>query len=324
MRRAAILLVLLLVCLSAGVAFALFGASSPVEGNTFSTKADWEAPSASRSVIAKTVGYSAGYIKQGASYYVYADITDGGNPASGVSTATADVSTIDTGQTAVALASGSFSIEGVSYNRRSASLTANGTLSAGTYAYTVTMTDVEGNSTTQTGFSVVVDNTAPAASDIQTTNVAGGTVGRAQTGDTITYTYSEPMDPNSILSGWTGASTNVVLRLDDGGGLLGLGDDTVEIYNSTNTTRLPIGSVNLDRNDYTSSDRTFGASGTPSTMVMSGNSITITLGTASGSVSTASGTGSMSWTPSATAQDRAGNACSTSSRTETGAADKEF
>jgi hypothetical protein len=322
-RPAAILLVLLLVCLSAGVAFALFSDSSPVTGNTFSTKADWEAPTASRSVVAKTVGYSAGYIKQGATYYVYADITDGGNPASGVSSTTADVSTFDTGQTAVALASGSFSVEGVSYNRRSASLTANGTLSAGTYNYTISMSDVAGNARVQTGFSVVVDNTVPAASDIQTAN-GGPIVGRADIGDSITFTYTEPIDPNSILSGWTGASTNVVLRLDDGGGLFGSGDDTVEIYNSTNTTRLPIGSVNLARSDYTSSNRTFGATGTPSTMVMSGNSITITLGTQSGSASTAGGNGNMSWTPSSTATDRAGNACSTSSRTETGAADKEF
>jgi hypothetical protein len=321
-RRAAILLVLLLVCLSAGVAFALFGASSPVEGNTFSTKADWEAPSASRSVIAKTVGYSAGYIKQGASYYVYADITDGGNPASGVSTATADVSTIDTGQTAVALASGSFSIEGVSYNRRSASLTANGTLSAGTYNYTISMSDVAGNARVQTGFSVVVDNTVPAAFDIQTAN-GGPIVGRADIGDSITFTYTEPIDPNSILSGWNGLSTSVVVRLNDGG-FLGLGSDSVTIYNSSNAAQLALGSVDLSRGDYTSSNRTFGATGTPSTMVMSGNSITITLGRQSGAATTAGGNGNMSWTPSATATDRAGNACSTSSKTETGTADKEF
>ncbi|MEX2555755.1 MAG: hypothetical protein WEB06_08990 [Actinomycetota bacterium] len=322
MRRAAILLVLLLVCLSAGVAFAFFSDSSPVTGNTFSTKADWEAPTASESVVAKTVGYSAGYIKQGATYYVYANITDGGNPASGVSTATADVSTIDTGQTAVALASGSFSVEGVSYNRRSASLTANGTLSEGTYGYTVTMTDVEGNSKTQAGFSVVVDNTVPAASDIQTAN-GGSIVGRADIGDAITFTFSEPIDPNSILSGWDGLSTSVVVRLNDDG-LLGLGSDSVRIYNSSNAAQLPLGSVDLRRGDYTSSNRTFGATGTPSTMVMSGNSITITLGTQSGAATTAGGNGNMSWTPSATATDRAGNACSTSSKTETGTADKEF
>lgn len=319
MRGRTLAVALLLVVISAGVAFAFLSDSAPVTGNTFSTKADWEAPTASTSVIAKTVGYSAGYIKQGATYYIYADITDGGNPASGVSTATADVSSIDTGQTAVTLTSGSFSIEGVSYNRRSASLTANATITAGTYSYTITMTDVEGNSDTQSGFSVVVDNTAPSGSDIQTAN-GGAIVGRADIGDTITYTYSEPIDPNSILSGWDGGSTDVVLRLND----VFLGNDTVTIFNAANSSQLPLGSVNLARGDYTSSNRTFGASGTPSTMVMSGNSITITLGTQSGSATTAGGNGTMNWTPSSIAQDRAGNACSTTSRSETGSSDKEF
>lgn len=308
-----------MVVLSAGAAFGVWTKSAPVAANSFSTKADWEAPTASTSVIAKTVGYSAGYIKQGGTYYVYANITDGGNPASGVSTATVDVSSIDSGQTAVALASGSFSVEGVSYNRRTASLTANASITAGTYNYTIAMTDAAGNSRTQTGFSVVVDNTVPAGSDIQTTNKTGGTNGLAELGDSITFTFSEPIDPNSILAGWTGASQSVVLRLNQV-----TGADTVTIYNSTNVTQLPFGTVGMARSDYTTTSRTFGASGTPSTMVMSGSTITITLGTQSGAATTAAGTGNMTWPPSTTALDRAGNACSTTSKTETGTADKDF
>jgi hypothetical protein len=318
-RRAVVPLALLLVVSSAGAAFAVWTKSAPIGSNSFSTKADWEAPTASSSVIAKSVGYSSGYIKQGATYYVYANIADGGNPASGVSTATVDVSSIDSGQTAVALASGSFSVGGVSYNRRTASLTANASITAGTYSYTISMSDVAGNARVQTGFSVVIDNTVPSATDIQTANGAGGTNGLAQIGDTITYTYSEPIDPNSILAGWTGASQNVVVRLNQV-----TGNDSVTIFNSTNTTQLPFGTVSMNRSDYTSTSRTFGATGTPSTMVMAGNAITFTLGTQSGAATTAAGTGNMSWTPSATAQDRAGNACSTTARTETGTADKDF
>jgi hypothetical protein len=59
-------------------------------------------------------------------------------------------------------------------------------------------------------------------------------------------------------------------------------------------------------------------------MVQSGNTITITLGTASAGATTASSTSTMVWTPSASAYDRAGNAETTTSRSETGAADKEF
>ncbi|MGH2786033.1 MAG: hypothetical protein ACRDJ1_12285 [Actinomycetota bacterium] len=319
MRRSAVLLALLLVVVSAGAAFAVYTQEEPVTGNTFSTKTDWEAPSASTSVIAKTVGYTAGSIKQGATYYVYANIADGGNPASGVSSATANVSSIDSGVTAQALVAGSYSIEGVAYNYRTAALTANASITAGTYNYTIAMTDAAGNSRTQTGLSVVVDNTVPSATDIQTAN-GGAIAGRADQGDTITYTFSEAMDPNSILAGWTGASTSVVVRVNH---VLSPAD-TVTIYNSTNTTQLPFGTVSLGRTDYVTTSRTFGATGTASTMVMSGNSITFVLGTQSGAATTAAGTGTMSWTPSATALDRAGNACTTTARSETGTADKEF
>ncbi len=59
-------------------------------------------------------------------------------------------------------------------------------------------------------------------------------------------------------------------------------------------------------------------------MTLSGAVITVTLGTASGSVNTVATSATMSWTPSATATDRAGNACSTAAVTEGGAADREF
>jgi chitinase len=59
-------------------------------------------------------------------------------------------------------------------------------------------------------------------------------------------------------------------------------------------------------------------------MVMSGNAVTITLGTQSAAATAAAAPGSMSWTPSASATDPAGNAVSTTAVTESGAADKDF
>jgi len=321
-RRSTVIVgALLLVGVSATAAYAVFTKTKTVPSNTFSTKADWVAPTSSAETIAKTAGGTPGFIKQGGTYFVYANVTDTGNPASGVSTVTANVSTITTGQTAASLSSGSFSVGGVSYNYRSASLTANNPLSAGSYTYSLTSTDVAGNSGTQSGFTVTVDNTAPTASDIQATNKAGGTAGQAEQGDKIIYPFSETIDPNSILSGWTGASTNVVVRLNDGGLL---GDDTVTIYNSANSAQLPFGTVDLGSTGYTGSNVTFGATGAASTMVQSGSTITITLGHASGSTSSPLLNSTMTWSPSATATDPAGNACSTASATESGASDKEF
>jgi hypothetical protein len=59
-------------------------------------------------------------------------------------------------------------------------------------------------------------------------------------------------------------------------------------------------------------------------MVISGNTITGTLGSPSGATSTAAGTGDATLAPTASITDRAGNACSTAAATERGAADAEF
>jgi hypothetical protein len=228
------------------------------------------------------------------------------------------VTTTTTAQTAAALSAGSFAIGGVAYSHRSATLTANGTLAAGTYSYSLASKDLVGNSRTQSGYTVIVDNTVPTAADIQTAGKSGGIAGRPEIGDSVTYTFSEPIDPHSILANWTGAATSVVVRMTNVTG------DPLTVYNPANTTQLPLGSVAMGRNDYVNASATFGASGTASTMVQSGNSITITLGTASSGPTTAASNSTMIWTPSASAYDRAGNAETTTARTETGSADREF
>jgi hypothetical protein len=278
------------------------------------TVVDTTPPTVSAAVIGKTQGGTPGYVKQGGTYYVYANATDAGSTASGVSTVTANVSNVTTGQTTVPLVAGSYTVGGVTYGYRSASITASNPLSAGSKSFTVTATDASGNSAIFTGL-VTVDNTAPTASDVQTANKAGGIAGRAEVGDTITYTFSEAMDPATILAGWDGTATSVTLRLTNAGA-----SDRVTIFNSGNTVQLALGTVVLGRTDYTGASRTF----TGSTMVMSGSTITITLGTASGTTTTAAGTGTMTWTPSTAATDLAANACSATAATESGAADAEF
>jgi hypothetical protein len=306
-----------LLTVTGGASFAAFTSNTSNGGNSFAAAADYRAPTVSTTVIAKTVGYDAGYVKQGGTYYAYANVADTGNPASGISSATANVSAVTTGSTAVTLTAGSYSAQGTSYNYRSASLTASNPLAAGSKSYSITSTDAAANGGTQTGFPVTVDNTVPTASNVQTANGAA-TVAKPELGDTITYTFSEPIDPQSILSGWTGASTSVVVRINN------TTPDTLLVFNSANTTQLPLGSVNLATSNYVSANRTFGASGTASTMVRSGSTITVTLGTASGATLTETTNGTMTWTPSASAYDRAGNAGSTANATESGAADKEF
>ena len=321
-RRRLVAGVLLAALLALGVAcgavWAAYSSSASSPGNELVAAADWVAPTASSSVIGKSQGGVSGYIRQGGAYNVYASVADSGGPASGISTVTVNASTITTGQAAAALAAGSFPFGGAGYNYRTASLTANASLAAGTYSYSLTAKDAAANSRTQGTYTVVVDNTAPTASDVQTANKSGNIASRPDIGDTVVLSFSEQIDANSILANWTGASTGVVVRIANGS------NDTLTVYNAANTTQLPLGSVNLGRTDYVNAAATFGASGTPSTMVQSANTITLTLGTASSGPTTASNTGTMIWTPSASAYDRAGNAETTTARSETGTVDRDF
>jgi hypothetical protein len=182
----------------------------------------------------------------------------------------------------------------------------------GTYDLSALATDVAGN-TNESIVTVVIDNTRPTASDIQIVN-GGGTVGMPDTGDTVTYTFSEAMDPNSILAGWTGSSTTVTLRLSNNGG-----NDRIRIWDAANTTQTTLGQVRTGGN-YVTAARTF----TSSTMVMSGNTIIVTLGTPSGAVNTVAGNANARWDPVTGALDLAGNQMMTTARIETGAADPNF
>lgn len=290
------------------------------QDDTASDTVTVDRPAVSTAVIAKSAGGATGAIKQGGTYYVYADVTGSGMPPAGLSTLTADVSALSTGQSAAALSSGTYSVGGQTYNHRSAQLTAKSSLTAGTDSFSVKLTDTASTATT-TSYSVTVDNTAPKASDIQTANVAGGTAGKPEAGDSMTLTYSKTVDPNTILSGWTGGSQPIVAEIVDGGSS---GDDKLEVLNASTLAQLPFGTIDLGRTDYVSRTTTFGASGTASTMVQSAAAIVITLGTPSSSAGTAAATGTVTWTPSATVTDAAGNAASTTSVHESGTSDRDF
>jgi len=318
-------------------ALGAFGARAQNEGDIVTAAADFTAPAIGAAAIGKAGGGVTGFIKQGGTYYVYANVAaDTGNPASGLATVKADVESVTAGQTSVPLVFGTYTAGGVSYTYRSAALTAAAVLGEGTKGFTVTATDKAGNSRTLPG-NVTVDDTVPRATDVQTAN-GGGTAGRAEEKDSITFTFSEPIEPESILAGWNGSATNVVVRMIDNG-LLGLptGDDELVVDNAANSGVLPLGTVDMGGGEYVTSllggalggSIYFGATGTPSSMTMTGNTVTVTLGFYSAESilvgrATAGAAGTMVWTPAATPYDRAGNVMSTAPASESGAADKDF
>jgi hypothetical protein len=180
----------------------------------------------------------------------------------------------------------------------------------------VTATDGAGNAATSSAFPVTVDNTKPAGADVQALN-GGAIPGRAETGDLVQLTYTEAIDPHSVLAGWTGAATTVTVRLTNNGGA---GGDRIQIWNAANSTQLPLGTVSLTNTGYVTTSRNF----TGSTMQLVGSVVVVTLGTPSGATLTVATPTNATWAPSATVFDPAGNTATTTSVTETGAADVQF
>lgn len=74
-----------------GGTYAAFSSTTANNSDSFGVKADYEAPTVVRSEIARTTATVGGKIKGNVAYSVYAQITEGGNPASGVNTANANV-----------------------------------------------------------------------------------------------------------------------------------------------------------------------------------------------------------------------------------------
>jgi large repetitive protein len=286
---------------------------------TYSVTVDNTAPTSLASGAAHAT--AGARIKAGGTYFVYANATDAG---SGVDTVTANVNNVTTGQTAVPLTacSSSCTVGATTYAYKSASLTANAGLSAN-QTYSITATDSAGNATTVATFTATVDNIVPTASAVATAN-GSGTLNRPDVNDTVTLTFSEQMDPATILTGWSGSSTPIVARISNAGGAA---HDFVTFWNSANTTLLTtLGNVDLGRAGYvnTGATVTFGASGTASSMVQSAANVTITLGTTSTTANTVATTTTMIWNSSAAPADLAGNLASGNARTEGGTADAEF
>jgi len=300
--RIALSLAALAVCaLTVGLSAASFTDTSQ-NPQTVSAVADFLAPSAAASVVAKSQGGVAGYVKKGGTYYVYASVTESGNPASGVASARADVSALTSGQTAVNLVAGNYSVDGDSYNYRSAQLTAGASLSAGAKSYSLALADAAGNSRTQS-FAATVDNGPFAGSDFETANASDGTSGKAEKGDTVSFVFNKTPDPSSIVSGWDGSGTRAVtVAIADSSS-----NDVLSVSGAT------IGSVGLQGN-YTTTGRT--TSFTGSGLWLSGSTVTIVLGTDSaGNARSETDKNKPAWAPSASNYDVAGNACSTATVT---------
>ncbi len=199
----------------------------------------------------------------------------------------------------------------------------------GLYDFRAVLTDAVGVVTTSSVVSARrVDNTALRGYDVQAVN-GGTTVGKIETNDSFTLTYTDSVKPSSITPTFTGAALAVQVRVRDGA-LLGLTtkDDTLDVL--VGGTVVNLGSVNL-KEDYVRSSKAslFNATMTASTIVVGSANrtvITIKLGALSsgGALHAVTTAQNMVWTPSTGATDAFGTACSGAPVTELGTLDKDF
>lgn len=186
------------------------------------------------------------------------------------------------------------------------------TLPQGTYTAQATQSDSAGNSTTTAARTFTIDTTPPTRVSISAVN-GTGTAGHLDAGDVITFTYSEPITPSSILSTWSGASAatvkvrffNVSSTLD--GFTVLDGNSAANVKLDAGTTNGPGVTLGTSTN-YVTNTVNFTGSMTRSA---DGKSFVIVLGAndaASKIVATPVSSAKMTWTPKAGPTDLAGNA----------------
>ena len=158
--RPALVAVLVVLGAGLGTAWAAYTARTSNGANSFSAVAapDSTPPTIARATVAKASGGSAGVVRQGGAYHVYAEVTDAG---SGVNAVTANTSSFDTGVTSASLTAtgGPWTVGGQSYNRRSTgTLTADTGLATGSSrTYTITATDNATNQAGPTSYSATIE-----------------------------------------------------------------------------------------------------------------------------------------------------------------------
>ncbi|SOC50454.1 hypothetical protein SAMN05660748_3202 [Blastococcus aggregatus] len=304
-----------------GATEAAFAVSTGTPVMSLSSASDWKPPIVSGAVVVKSEGGTPGFIRQGGSYQVYATVGDdpSSRPASGVGRVVVGITGLPP-MDLVAVA------PGVTYSHRTSPRT-EAYAPAGSYTAWVRATDLAtpGNTSAEYPLGVVVDNTAPAPTSVTVAN--GGTARRADAGDTVTFGWGEVLDPHSVVPGWTGAAMDVTVRITDS---TATGGDVLTVWNAANTAQLPLGQIVLGGN-YVTATTTFGASGAATRSRLSwaatpGTAFTVVLGPpdVAGNVVTSSTAGTVTWTPSTTVFDRAGNRSPATAVTESGTADRDF
>jgi hypothetical protein len=274
---------------------------------TLSAIPDWVPPAIDRLVVQKSEGGVSGYAKPGGTYHICAKIgPDSGNPASGLKDVVS--STLANGPITAVLGSlGGTTVCAPTDNRDSGALAVAANATVGSRTISMTVRDNSNNTRTQTT-PVILDNTPPVVTSFTATNrngPAGVGAGMPESGDIITLTYSEPIDPHAVIPGWDGSGTQPLYV----GFINDNKDDRIQ-FRRAGSVLTPLTAtfgatpwIDLQQN-YVNGNTTF-----TSTIEVSGNSFVIRMGSPSvtGVFRTDLGTVGARWSTSSSLFDRAGN-----------------
>lgn len=188
------------------------------------------------------------------------------------------------------------------------------TVTDGSYELRAVLTPAVGLPVTSTVLTRIVDNAPVRGLDVQAINAT--TVGRIVTGDQLQLTYTRPMAPATLITGWDGAApATTTVRLVDAAGL-----DRLELGGN-------LGAVALNANRIRKNKTmTFSATVALSAAPNGGSIVTLTVGNVLSGTGRQTGSvaATMSWTPSAAAKDATGVAVSAAPVAELGALDLDF
>ncbi len=187
--------------------------------------------------------------------------------------------------------------------------------SPGTITFSAKATDAAGNTGPAGVATSTKDVVSPTVTNVQLNNVSGGNLGRIDKGDSLTITFSEDMLGSSICSTWPATGTQT---LGNGSQVIVTVDANDILSVTAGGCALKLGTVFLGA-DYTSSALTYSGNGmgngtTPnySSLVWSGNRITITLGSGNSSTNAAAPTTAFpSYSPASGLTDTATNPLAT-------------
>jgi Bacterial Ig-like domain (group 3) len=164
----------------------------------------------------------------------------------------------------------------------------------------------------------------PRGTDIQA-NVTNNTIDNA---DVLTLTYDQPILLSSVVAGWTTGTQAVQVRAINNSTT----NDRIQVFNTTGTTQLPFGTINLNRNFvggaatgngvYLRFTGTLSTNATHTQLIVTLTSAATLIGGATSA--TPNATANMTWVPSATVTDPGAHAGSTTTVTETGTLDRDF